>query len=149
MVGLRVDADARRQLRCIADAGRGTYDDADDAASLTVSLDRSSTRAARPFGFEGTAVEGTAEVDEDTPTIGTGSWVDELGGSGSPSDHRTYLVERTIPGSVPQAGHFPDGCVFRNRCAHATARCATRPPWTGDRGSGHACWHPVAGGGSG
>jgi len=100
VVGLQVDTDARRQLRCIADAGRGTYDDADDAASLTVSLDWSSTRAARPFGFEGTAVEGTAEVDEDTPTIGTGSWVDELGGSGSPSDHRTYLVERTIPGST-------------------------------------------------
>jgi oligopeptide/dipeptide ABC transporter ATP-binding protein len=56
---------------------------------------------------------------------------------------------RTIPGSVPQAGHFPDGCVFRNRCAHATARCAVRPPWTGsDAGSGHACWHPVGGSGA-
>ena len=55
----------------------------------------------------------------------------------------------TIPGSVPQAGHFPDGCVFRNRCVHATARCTRRPPWTGDPGSGHACWHPVGGGSSG
>ena len=34
---------------------------------------------------------------------------------------------RTIPGSVPAAGEFPDGCVFRNRCAFATEECAVRP----------------------
>jgi oligopeptide/dipeptide ABC transporter ATP-binding protein len=54
-----------------------------------------------------------------------------------------------IPGAVPQAGRFPDGCVFRNRCAHATPRCGTRPPWTehgsGDRAHGYACWHPAGG----
>ena len=50
-----------------------------------------------------------------------------------------------IPGSVPQAGRFPQGCVFRNRCAHATDRCATRPGWSGSEGHGHACWHPVDG----
>jgi oligopeptide/dipeptide ABC transporter ATP-binding protein len=62
-----------------------------------------------------------------------------------------------IPGAVPPAGRFPDGCVFRNRCAHATARCSTRPPWTQDEtegGSslgahGHACWHPAGGGADG
>ena len=36
----------------------------------------------------------------------------------------------TIRGSVPAAGHFPQGCVFRNRCDHATDTCATRPSWT-------------------
>jgi peptide/nickel transport system ATP-binding protein len=50
----------------------------------------------------------------------------------------------TIPGSVPAAGTFPDGCVFRNRCAHATQVCATVPPWTGpDAGHGYACFHPA------
>ncbi len=50
----------------------------------------------------------------------------------------------TIPGSVPAAGAFPDGCVFRNRCSHATSECATAPPWTGsDPGHGHACHHPA------
>ncbi|CDR17710.1 ABC transporter ATP-binding protein [Streptomyces iranensis] len=51
----------------------------------------------------------------------------------------------TIPGSVPPAGRFPAGCVFRNRCAHATEACATRPDWvpTGPD-SGYACFHPVA-----
>ncbi|MEP7331927.1 MAG: ABC transporter ATP-binding protein [Terracoccus sp.] len=50
----------------------------------------------------------------------------------------------TIPGSVPAAGRFPAGCVFRNRCQHATATCETRPPWTvtGDD-AGFACHHPA------
>ncbi|MGN6751470.1 MAG: ABC transporter ATP-binding protein [Intrasporangium sp.] len=51
---------------------------------------------------------------------------------------------RTIPGSVPPAGRFPAGCVFRNRCSHATQACETLPPWTGpDPGQGYACFHPA------
>ena len=50
----------------------------------------------------------------------------------------------TIPGSVPAAGSFPAGCVFRNRCAHATQLCATAPDWTGpDESVGFACHHPA------
>ncbi|MDQ2797971.1 MAG: ABC transporter ATP-binding protein [Actinomycetota bacterium] len=50
----------------------------------------------------------------------------------------------TIPGTVPPAGGFPDGCVFRTRCAHATNECAVTPPWTGtDDGHGYACYHPA------
>jgi peptide/nickel transport system ATP-binding protein len=50
----------------------------------------------------------------------------------------------TIPGSVPAAGHFPDGCVFRNRCTHATEQCAQRPSWTPTVGEGgYACFHPA------
>ncbi|MEV6034534.1 ABC transporter ATP-binding protein [Nonomuraea sp. NPDC052116] len=48
----------------------------------------------------------------------------------------------TIKGSVPPAGQFPGGCVFRNRCPHATAECETVPALTGD-GHAHACWHPA------
>ncbi|OLT16084.1 dipeptide/oligopeptide/nickel ABC transporter ATP-binding protein [Pseudonocardia sp. CNS-139] len=52
---------------------------------------------------------------------------------------------RTIPGTVPAAGRFPAGCVFRNRCPRATGACATLPAWTdGAAGGGFACWHPVA-----
>jgi oligopeptide/dipeptide ABC transporter ATP-binding protein len=50
---------------------------------------------------------------------------------------------RTIPGSVPAAGRFPDGCVFRTRCPRATERSLVQPPWTGDPMSGFACWTPV------
>ncbi|MEJ3654177.1 ABC transporter ATP-binding protein [Actinomycetes bacterium KLBMP 9759] len=54
---------------------------------------------------------------------------------------------RTIPGTVPAAGRFPAGCVFRNRCPKATAQCEQLPAWTehegGDgRSGGYACWHP-------
>lgn len=51
----------------------------------------------------------------------------------------------TIPGAVPQAGTFPEGCVFRNRCGSATSECEVLPRWTGvDPEHGHACIHPVA-----
>jgi oligopeptide/dipeptide ABC transporter ATP-binding protein len=50
---------------------------------------------------------------------------------------------RTIPGSVPAAGRFPDGCVFRTRCANAADDCTVLPGWSELDGSGYACWHPV------
>ncbi len=50
----------------------------------------------------------------------------------------------TIRGTVPPAGAFPEGCVFRSRCDHATEACATTPEWTGpDAGDGFACHHPA------
>lgn len=55
------------------------------------------------------------------------------------TDERGRL--RTIPGTVPAAGKFPDGCVFRNRCPRADEQCVVQPPWFGD----HACWHPIGG----
>ena len=62
----------------------------------------------------------------------------------------------TIRGSVPPAGRFPEGCVFRSRCDHATDACATLPPWTrrgdhpaGDTAYGYACVHPAGGEGDG
>ena len=54
----------------------------------------------------------------------------------------------TIPGSVPPAGRFPAGCVFRNRCAHAGPECAVRPDWTSTGAdAGFACVHPAPEGG--
>jgi peptide/nickel transport system ATP-binding protein len=51
----------------------------------------------------------------------------------------------TIPGTVPSAGRFPTGCVFRNRCLRATAHCEVVPPWSGDDpADGFACFHPVS-----
>jgi peptide/nickel transport system ATP-binding protein len=49
----------------------------------------------------------------------------------------------TIPGTVPAAGRFPDGCVFRNRCWRAVEESLVVPPWTGDEIKGYACWNPV------
>jgi peptide/nickel transport system ATP-binding protein len=58
-------------------------------------------------------------------------------------DERGRLA--TIPGSVPAAGQFPAGCVFRSRCTHATAACVERPPWTPTgQDAGFACFHPAS-----
>jgi oligopeptide/dipeptide ABC transporter ATP-binding protein len=50
---------------------------------------------------------------------------------------------RTIPGSVPAAGRFPGGCVFRTRCPNADDDCTVLPGWTVRDGGGYACHHPV------
>ncbi|MGB3762900.1 MAG: ABC transporter ATP-binding protein [Ornithinimicrobium sp.] len=56
----------------------------------------------------------------------------------------------TIEGTVPAAGRFPAGCVFRNRCAHASEACERQPEWSvrgphpaGDAAYGFACVHPA------
>ncbi len=55
----------------------------------------------------------------------------------------------TIRGTVPPAGEFPAGCVFRTRCPHASPACETEPALTtrpGPEGGvphQHACVHPV------
>lgn len=52
-------------------------------------------------------------------------------------------VLSTIPGSVPGAGQFPAGCVFRNRCSRETERCLEMPPRAITMGREVACWHPT------
>lgn len=99
VVGLAVDAEARRKLSCIARAGRGSYYDVDSADGLTDSLDKLSTRASWPYTTTGEAVTGTA-TSQDAPTIGSGDWVDELGADGSVTGTRTYRVHREIDGST-------------------------------------------------
>ncbi|MEV7397247.1 VWA domain-containing protein [Aeromicrobium sp. NPDC092404] len=99
VVGLDVSGKARNQLRCIADAGNGTYYDADDAESLTDSLTVSSTRASRPFDLTGEPVEGTADPAS-APTLGNGQYLDRIPASGSVS----YRIPRTAPGSTIHVG---------------------------------------------
>lgn len=54
---------------------------------------------------------------------------------------------QTITGSVPPVGRFPSGCRFRNRCLHASERCATTPPITTCTPEHrYLCWHPEQGG---
>jgi len=56
----------------------------------------------------------------------------------------------TIEGTVPAAGQFPSGCVFRTRCPRADRACEVPPPWTAREpevadpaASGFACVHPT------
>ncbi|MBO1769056.1 VWA domain-containing protein [Agrococcus sp. TF02-05] len=101
VVGFDVDPAAREQLRCVADAGRGAYVDAADAAGLEHALTALAARAFRPFSVVGTPVTGTPDAS-DAPAIRAGTqWVDELDGSGA---ERHYVVERDIPGSTLLVG---------------------------------------------
>ncbi|GAA0624634.1 ABC transporter ATP-binding protein [Kribbella sandramycini] len=82
----------------------------------------------------------------DAPTasdFADGAYPDSGSGDVAPSSRTRSRRLTTIPGTVPAAGHFPSGCVFRNRCAHATDVCATTPPWTGTATHGYACHHPA------
>ncbi|CUH42885.1 ABC transporter ATP-binding protein [Ruegeria atlantica] len=48
----------------------------------------------------------------------------------------------TIPGEVPDLANLPGGCIFRDRCDQAMARCATQVPPLDQLKKGHhaACW---------
>ncbi len=43
----------------------------------------------------------------------------------------------TIPGVVPKAGDFPNGCVFSTRCPYATDECRAKKPSNIDLGGNH------------
>ncbi|MGV3549392.1 ABC transporter ATP-binding protein [Rhizobium sp.] len=51
----------------------------------------------------------------------------------------------TIPGTVPDPVHRPEGCVFAERCPSRHARCVDAPPFVATgAGAGFACWLGVA-----
>ncbi|MDD2234868.1 MAG: ABC transporter ATP-binding protein [Desulfitobacteriaceae bacterium] len=47
-----------------------------------------------------------------------------------------------IPGSVPIANQFPEGCIFNPRCEHAMEKCKSKIPPTIELKDGHKvkCW---------
>lgn len=99
VVGLSVSGAARDTLECVADAGNGTYYDADDADDIVDSLTTSAARAARPFDFSGTPVQGTSAAGA-APEIGPGQWLDTM-----PEDGALYYrIPRTEAGSTIHAG---------------------------------------------
>jgi Ca-activated chloride channel family protein len=114
VVGLSVTGAARDALECIADAGHGTYYDADDADAIVDSLTASAARAARPFDFSGTPVRGTPDPAA-APVIGAGQWLDRM-----PDDGKLhYRLPRTVPGSTLHVGiatrSRPDATVASSR----------------------------------
>ena len=94
-VGFGVNAKARAQLQCIADAGKGTYYDAKDAPALSASLSKLSQRALRPFTTTGTPVRAT-EAPEEAPTVSPGQYTDTFAAG---TAVRYYKVKRN-PGAT-------------------------------------------------
>ena len=98
VVGLSVSGKAREQLQCIADAGHGTYYDADDAQDIEGNLVHVAERALRPFTLDGTPIEGGPQSAPTPVTVG--EWIDALGPVGSPQESRSFAFDRTTDGST-------------------------------------------------
>jgi Ca-activated chloride channel family protein len=88
VVGLQVNDRVRRQLECIADAGGGTYVDAQDPEALKRELLAAFARAFRAYEPAGTPVQGTPDAAE-APAIGEGQFLDEI----RPGETKHYAVE--------------------------------------------------------
>ena len=77
VVGLQVNPRVRRQLRCIARAGGGTYVDADDPDRLREELLAAFARAFRAYEPRGTELDGAPEPAS-APQVGSGLYQGEL-----------------------------------------------------------------------
>ena len=98
VVGLQVTPRVKRQLRCIAEAGGGTYVDARDADALRDQLLAALSRAFRSYDASGTPVTGSTELDQ-APVLGEGQYLDEI----RPGETKHYGV-RVGPGQRLSGG---------------------------------------------
>jgi Ca-activated chloride channel family protein len=87
-VGFGVDAEARAQLSCIAQATGGTYTDAPDASALQRVLPRVAGSALRNYQPAGTPIIGAATVDA-APVAAPGQHLDTIG----QHEQRYYAVD--------------------------------------------------------
>ena len=102
-VGFDVSGKARKQLQCLADAGNGSYYDAEDAEELSTNLKKLSTRAVRDFQFTGTPITGVdlaedEQPSDDLPMLTPGAHTDKL--TATKDTWRAYEIERTKDGST-------------------------------------------------
>jgi Ca-activated chloride channel family protein len=88
VIGLQVNERVRRQLKCIARAGGGTYVDAGDPDSLLRELRAALARARRTYDPVGRAVQG-ATSREAAPVLGSGQYLDAL----APGETKYYAVD--------------------------------------------------------
>ncbi|MEU0501125.1 VWA domain-containing protein [Nocardia sp. NPDC005998] len=77
-IGFAVDAKARAQLTCMAQATGGTYNDAADGPALERTLPRVSSAALRNYKAVGTPITGTGKYDT-APVASPGQYLDTLG----------------------------------------------------------------------
>jgi Ca-activated chloride channel family protein len=88
VVGLQVDPRARRQLKCIAKAGGGSYVDVQDADKLGEELAAALARAFRSYDVTGTKVAGGDSAQQAT-ALATGLYQDVI----TPYGRRFYAID--------------------------------------------------------
>ncbi|WP_395725279.1 VWA domain-containing protein [Nakamurella sp.] len=82
-VGFKVDATARDQLSCVAQATGGTYSDAGDGAGLAQALQAKVEVAITGYTTAGTPVTGADRASEQAPLLTPGQYVDTFAVGGS------------------------------------------------------------------
>ncbi len=87
-IGFNVDAEARRELQCIATAGGGVYRDAKDAATLQQELRVLATRALREYIARGKPIKGGPSARRALP-LQPGRYLDKL----EPDTEHWYAVD--------------------------------------------------------
>jgi Ca-activated chloride channel homolog len=111
-VGFQVKAGARRQLQCIADKGKGSYVDANNAQQLGTQLQTITARALRGYATKGSRLPGATAPNLAKP-VGAGQYVSTV----PAGQTRWYAfgvgvgqglrVNVTVPANAP--GGRPDG----------------------------------------
>lgn len=109
-IGLDVGSKARRQLTCIAEAGHGSYYDADESDDLSEALRKITQRALRPFALTGSRVTGT-DSPHDAPELTAAQYQDRFGADGGPRHYRIVrqpgeTVTATVNSLVPPTGSY-------------------------------------------
>ncbi len=95
-VGFKVDAAARADLTCIAQATGGTYSDANDAAQLGKALEQKVEWALQRYDVVGEPVTGVdSKTAANMPVLTPGQWVDTFPAmaDGKTPISRYYLIE--------------------------------------------------------
>lgn len=98
-VGFDVSGKARKQLQCLADAGNGSYYDAEDAEELSTSLTKLSQQAVRQFSVMGSSISMTEDSSK-APTMKPGRYTDTF----SVSDKPRHATLTRTPDSVVHVG---------------------------------------------
>lgn len=128
-VGFQVWGKARSELRCIAEAGHGSYYDAPDADALARQLERAGRLSAEGYRFQGKRVSGAARKGKG-PQLSARQYLDTIG----PGETRWYRTELDdvsatdfAATAVPEPGvavAYGDGLTMRmiglddgNRCS--------------------------------
>ncbi|GAA2610650.1 hypothetical protein GCM10009863_25280 [Streptomyces axinellae] len=150
-IGLRIDAigfqvrgAARKQLRCVAEAGHGTYYDAPEAEDLARELERAGRLSAEGYRLKGTRVTGTSSSG-DAPALKApgppGQYLDTIGAGESrwyaaqlDGDSAVDLAATGVPAPGSRIGRL-DGLRLTMRAADGSVCGSDRASFRQDEGA--------------
>lgn len=115
-VGFRVGAQAKRELKCIAEATKGTYVDAGDADELADELAESVKRALTPYEANGKPVRGADDCAR-APRVAAGQYLDQI----SYGQQRWYKVQLRPGQALRFSGGVIVGSSYDNPAIFKTA----------------------------